>query len=31
METILCKNDRAAAGPTVVPNGLFLTDVEYDG
>lgn len=29
METILCKKDRAAAGPTAPPNGLFLTDVEY--
>ncbi len=31
METILCKKHRNAAGPTVPPNGLFLTVVEYDG
>jgi tRNA pseudouridine38-40 synthase len=31
METILCKKDRNEAGPTVPPNGLFLTDVEYGG
>ncbi len=29
IETILCKKDRAAAGPTIPPNGLFLVDVEY--
>jgi tRNA pseudouridine38-40 synthase len=29
METILCKKDRTAAGPTVPPNGLFLVEVEY--
>jgi tRNA pseudouridine38-40 synthase len=29
MESILCKKDRAAAGPTVPPNGLFLVEVEY--
>lgn len=29
METILCKKDRTAAGPTIPPNGLFLVDVEY--
>ncbi|UCG51483.1 MAG: tRNA pseudouridine(38-40) synthase TruA [Candidatus Latescibacterota bacterium] len=29
METILCRKDRAAAGPTVPPNGLFLVDVCY--
>jgi tRNA pseudouridine38-40 synthase len=31
METILCKKDRTAAGPTVPPNGLFLVEVEYGG
>jgi tRNA pseudouridine38-40 synthase len=30
MEAILCKKDRAAAGPTVPPSGLFLVEVEYD-
>ncbi|UCH85808.1 MAG: tRNA pseudouridine(38-40) synthase TruA, partial [Candidatus Latescibacterota bacterium] len=29
METILCKKDRNAAGPTIPPNGLFLVEVEY--
>ena len=29
METILCRKDRTAAGPTVPPNGLFLVDVYY--
>lgn len=27
---VLGKKDRAAAGPTVPPNGLFLTEVRYD-
>jgi tRNA pseudouridine38-40 synthase len=31
IEAILCKKDRTAAGPTVPPNGLFLTEVEYGG
>jgi tRNA pseudouridine38-40 synthase len=31
IETILCKKDRTAAGPTVPPNGLFLVEVEYGG
>lgn len=30
MEEILCRKDRAAAGPTVPPNGLFLMEVIYD-
>ncbi len=30
LEEILCKKDRAAAGPTIPPNGLFLTGVRYD-
>jgi len=29
MVAILCKKDRAAAGPTIPPNGLFLVEVEY--
>ncbi len=29
IEEILCKKDRNLAGPTVPPNGLFLTDVGY--
>ena len=31
IETIVCKKDRTAAGPTVPPNGLFLVEVEYGG
>lgn len=30
MDTILGKKDRAAAGPTIPPNGLFLMEVGYD-
>jgi tRNA pseudouridine38-40 synthase len=30
MKEILCKKDRAAAGPTIPPNGLFLIHVAYD-
>ena len=29
IDSILCKRDRRAAGPTVPPNGLFLVAVEY--
>jgi len=31
IDTIVCKKDRTAAGPTVPPNGLFLVEVEYGG
>jgi tRNA pseudouridine38-40 synthase len=31
IDTILCKRDRRAAGPTAPPNGLFLVAVEYGG
>ena len=27
---VLCKKNRATAGPTIPPNGLFLTAVRYD-
>lgn len=30
VEEILCKRDRALAGPTIPPNGLFLMEVKYD-
>ncbi|MFQ5510720.1 MAG: tRNA pseudouridine(38-40) synthase TruA [Candidatus Krumholzibacteriia bacterium] len=29
LEDILCRRDRTAAGPTIPPNGLFLTGVRY--
>ncbi len=31
IEEILCTKDRARAGPTIPPNGLFLMEVKYDG
>ena len=31
VEEILCRKERGAAGPTVPPNGLFLTEVCYNG
>jgi tRNA pseudouridine38-40 synthase len=30
IEDIICKKDRAAAGPTLPPHGLFLVEVVYD-
>jgi tRNA pseudouridine38-40 synthase len=29
IDSILCRKDRTAAGPTIPPNGLFLAGVEY--
>ncbi len=29
MKEVVCKKDRAASGPTIPPNGLFLMEVRY--
>ena len=31
MHDVLCRKDRAAAGPTIPPNGLFLVEVTFNG